>query len=285
MNKLSQEKQFHVLSLLVEGNSIRSTERVTKVHRDTIMRLLVSAGDKASAAMDANCRGLVSKYIQIDEIWTYIGIKQRAAKRRGLNNDENPFLGDQWVFVVMDAQTKLVPIFRIGKRTMENADRVMEELSNRVIGRFQLSTDAFQPYRLSVMKYFGSDRVDYGQVIKSYGTDRYSEVRYSPSRIVSVTLRPVFGNPDITQISTSYIERQNLTIRMQNRRFTRLTNAYSKKLENLQAAMALHFFHYNFMRPHTAHSGATPAMAAGIARSIWTWDDLYNGVRTQRLAA
>ena len=274
MNKLPLEKQILILSHLVEGNSIRSTERLTGVHRDTIMRLLISAGDQASLIMDKYCRNLSSNFIQCDEIWTYVSKKQGTLRRMGQRTDDGNPIGDQWIFVALDAETKLVPTFAVGKRSLDVADILMSELHSRIVTRFQLSTDAWKMYRLSVMKYFGSESISYGQVIKSFGNDRFQEQRYSPSRVTSVTLRPIFGNPNITQISTSFIERQNLTIRMQNRRLTRLTNAYSKKVENLKAAMALHFFHYNFIRPHSSLNGTTPAMAARIARSFWKWEQL-----------
>ena len=210
----------------------------------------------------------------------YVGKKQKQATEE----DKQSGLGDQYIFVALDAETKLVPVFIVGKRVIENADYIMRELSERIPKRFQLSTDAFYAYRLSVLKYFGN-QVDYGQVIKSYGTDRQQEARYSPARVLSVTIRSVLGEPIVKMISTSYIERQNLTIRMENRRLTRLTNAFSKKLENLKAAMALHFFHYDFMRPHSSLDGATPAMAAGIAKSFWSWNDLFEQSRTYQIAA
>lgn len=282
MNKLPLEKQILLLSLLTEGSSIRSIERITGVHRDTIMRLLVSAGDKAQIILDQRCRNLQSNYVQVDEIWSFVGKKQKQAKS---DKDEQNGFGDQYIFVALDAETKLVPVFVVGKRTMENADFIMRELSERIPKRFQLSTDAFPAYRLSVYKYLGGD-VDYGQVIKSYGgTERGQEARYSPAKILSVTIRAVMGQPRVKMISTSYIERQNLTIRMENRRLTRLTNAFSKKVENLKAAMALHFFHYNFIRPHSTLSGATPAMAAGISQSFWSWEDLFEQSRTYKVAA
>ena len=282
MNKLSEEKQILILAHLVEGNSIRSIERITGVHRDTIMRLLVNAGDQAQIILDQRCRNLKSNYVQCDEIWAFVGKKQKQAKSA---EDEQRGYGDQFIFVALDAETKLVPVFVVGKRSMENADYMMKQLSERIPKRFQLSTDAFPAYRLSVYRYLGGE-VDYGQVIKSYGgNDRASEVRYSPAKILSVTIRPVMGQPRVKKISTSYIERQNLTIRMENRRLTRLTNAFFKKVENLKAAMALHFFHYNFMRPHSTLDGATPAMASGISQSFWSWKQFLSEGRTYRVVA
>lgn len=268
--------------MLTEGSSIRSIERITGVNRNTIMSLLVRAGAQAQTILDDRMRNLHANYIQVDEIWAYVGKKQKQAKS---DEDKQNGYGDQYIFVALDAETKLVPIHFVGKRSLENCDRVMRELRDRINNRFQLSTDAFAPYRLAVYRYLGGD-VDYGQVIKSYGgTERGQEARYSPAKILSVTLRAVMGNPNVRKISTSYIERQNLTIRMENRRLTRLTNAFSKKVENLQASMALHFFHYNFMRGHKSLNGVTPAMAAGISRSFWSWDQFLTEERTWRVAA
>jgi IS1 family transposase len=282
MNKLPLEKQILVLSHLVEGSSIRSIERITGVNRNTVMSLLVRAGDQASIILDQRCRNLQSNFVQCDEIWAFVGKKQKQAKS---DADKQNGYGDQYIFVALDAETKLVPVHIVGKRSMENADYIMRELSERIPKRFQLSTDAFPAYRLSVYRYLGGE-VDYGQVIKSYGgTERGQEARYSPAKILSVTIRAVMGQPRVKMISTSYIERQNLTIRMQNRRLTRLTNAFSKKVENLKAAMALHFFHYNFMRPHSTLSGATPAMVAGISQSFWSWQQFFSEERTYKIAA
>lgn len=282
MNKLPLEKQILLLSMLTEGSSIRSIERITGVNRNTVMSLLVRAGQQAQIILDQRCRNLQSNYVQVDEIWSYVSKKQKQATSE---SDKQNGFGDQYIFVALDAETKLVPVFVVGKRTMENADFIMRELSERIPKRFQLSTDAFPAYRLSVYKYLGGE-VDYGQVIKSYGgTERGQEARYSPAKILSVTLRAVMGQPRMKKISTSYIERQNLTIRMENRRLTRLTNAFSKKVENLKAAMALHFFHYNFIRGHSSLHGVTPAMAAGISQSFWSWEQFLMEERTWKVAA
>lgn len=279
MNKLPFEKQAAVLSLLVEGNSIRSTERITGIHRDTIMRLTVRAGQLAQTILDAELTNLQCKVVQCDEIWSFVGKKQKQ-----IRPDDNPELGDQWIFIALDAESKLVVSHFVGKRTQELTDRLMYDLAKKIKGEFQLSTDAFNAYPASVYRALGGD-VHYGQVIKTYGaTTPEEQRRYSPQKIVSVTIRALLGRPDPKLISTSYIERQNLTIRMQSRRLTRLTNAFSKKLENLQGAMSLHFYHYNFMRIHSSVR-CTPAMAAGVARSIWTWEDLFERGRTWGVAA
>jgi len=265
MNTISLSKKALILSSLVEGASIRSIERISGVHRDTIMRLMLSAGQRAEEILDREMIGIQSRYIQVDEIWTYVAKKQKT-----LSKDErlDASLGDQYVFVALDAETKLIPLFRIGKRTGELALSFMRDLQARVSTRIQLSTDSFTPYYEAVEAVWGTE-IDYAQIHKNYREERTGEKRYSPPCIVSITLRPLIGEPKRNHISTSYVERQNLTMRMQMRRFTRLTNAFSKKLENLRAALALHFFHYNFMRIHQSLR-VTPAMQAGISRNIWT---------------
>ena len=281
MYKLPLDKQVLVLSMLTEGSSIRAIERITGVNRNTIMSLLVRAGKQAEVILDQRMRNIKSNFIQVDEIWAYVAKKQKQATEADKQNG----FGDQWVYVALDAETKLVPVHFVSKRGMEGCDRMMEQLRDRITNRFQLSTDAFVGYRLAVYRALGGD-VDYGQVIKSYGgSERGQEARYSPAKILSVTIRPVMGNPRVRMISTSYVERQNLTIRMGNRRLTRLTNAFSKKLENLQAAMALHFFHYNFIRGHSSLEGATPAMAARISPSFWSWEQFLSEDRTWSVAA
>jgi IS1 family transposase len=279
MSKLTYEQKATVLSLLCEGNSIRSAERITGIHRDTIMRLTVSAGEQAQSIMDKRLQNLQCKVVQCDEIWAFLGKKQKKVKP-----EDNPIFGDQWIFIALDAESKLVISQFVGKRTTELTDRLMYDLAKKIKGEFQLSTDAFNAYPASVYRALGGD-VHYGQVVKTYAANTPEDQRrYSPQKIVSVTIRAIMGRPDPKLISTSYIERQNLTVRMQSRRLTRLTNAFSKKYENLVAAMALHFFHYNFMRIHSSVR-CTPAMAAGVTRSIWNWEDLFEGDRTYAVAA
>ncbi|HTY10507.1 MAG TPA: IS1 family transposase [Bacteroidota bacterium] len=267
MNVLPIEKKALVLTLLTEGQSIRATQRITGVDQNTIMSLLVKAGAKAQEILDREMVNIKSNHVEVDEIWGYVGKKQKQLKP--FDSEE---LGDQYIFVAMDAETKLVPAFLVGKRNQINCVALMKELQYRISTRFQLSTDSFAPYFNAVDSVFGTD-VDYGQIHKEYREDNKGERRYSPAQIVRVIINPLIGNPDRKHISTSKIERQNLTMRMGMRRLTRLTNAFSKKLENLKAATALHFYFYNFMRIHQSLR-VTPAMEAKITNRIWGWDDL-----------
>jgi len=264
VNKLSQEKQNQVLSLLVEGASIRSAERITGVHRDTIVRLLARAGDACARVMDKKLTDLKCEEVEVDELWGYVGKKQKHVKV-GENQRE---LGDQYIFIAMDAKTKVVCSFLVGKRSLENAIELMRDLQFRMAGRITLTTDGFTPYITAVEKAFGSN-VDFSQLVKVYTATIAG--RYSPGEFVSAHATTITGNPKRT--STSYIERQNLTVRMHMRRFTRLKNAFSKKLASLKAAAALHFAHYNFMRVHRSLR-VTPAMQAGITDHVWTWGEL-----------
>lgn len=270
VNTLKLEKKIQVLNALIEGNSIRSTERMTGVHRDTITRVVVEVGNKCQQMLDEKLVDLKVDEVECDEIWCYVRKKQKRVTP--LDNARE--VGDQYVFVAMDANTKLVASHLIGKRTGENALELMRDLQWRVNCRFQLTTDGYRPYLEAVERTFGRN-IDFAQLVKLYGGDEKTRERYSPSEIVEAIPVPVTGNPKPDKISTSYVERQNLTMRMQMRRFTRLTNAFSKKLANLKAAVALHFAHYNFMRVHRTLR-VTPAMQAGIADHIWTWDEILN---------
>lgn len=280
MNKLPLEKRMIVLSSLVEGNSIRSIERMTNVNRNTIMSLILSVGRLCEDILDREMVNINSRFVQCDEIWTYVAKKQKQLTELEKSSIE---LGDQYVFVAMDAETKLVPLFSVGKRTSQMAHTFMRDLQYRVVTRFQLSTDSFPGYFDAVDSVFGED-VDYGQVHKEYKEEYRAEKRYSPAQIVSVIIRPMIGQPVRKRISTSYIERQNLTMRMQMRRFTRLTNAYSKKLANLKAAVAIHFVWYNMMRVHSSLR-VTPAMEAGITNHIWDWSEVLAYNKQEKIAA
>lgn len=270
MNILKMEKQETILRALVEGSSIRSIERMTDIHRDTIMRLLVRAGDSCEKIMNTEMRNLSCKNIEVDEIWSYVGKKQRH-----VSIDDNPNeVGDFYTFIALDSDTKLVPVYKVGKRDVYTAQVFISDLASRLDNRIQLSSDKLKAYVEAVEIGFGGD-VDYGQIVKSYEAEPIGPGRYSPPKVVSTAKAYIVGNPNPNKICTSYIERQNLTVRMQVRRFTRLTNAFSKKLENMKAAVSLHFAHYNFVRVHGAIR-MTPAMAAGVTNRIWNISDLLD---------
>ncbi|MEE9441646.1 MAG: IS1 family transposase [candidate division Zixibacteria bacterium] len=270
MNQLKCEKQKMVLSLLVEGNSIRGIERITGSHRDTITRLMISVSEACRYDMYNRFRNLKCNYIEVDEIWTYVAKKQKRLTEAELNNGCQK--GDQYVFVALDRETKLVPAFYIGKRNNLSTYSFIAELSKRINGRFQLTTDMYRPYIDAVIWTFGRS-VNYAMLRKLYHGDGSGREGYSPSRLRGTDTSIIVGDPKPEKICTSYIERQNLTIRTQLRRFTRLTNAFSKTVENLKAAIALHFWHYNFMRIHSTLK-MTPAMAAGIKNNIAIWDEV-----------
>ena len=268
MNHLKLNKQIMIASMLVEGNSNRSIERITNTHRDTIMRLGIRLGERAHELSDNLLTDIKVNQLQIDEIWCYIGKKN---KNLTYNDKQQGELGDQYIYVALDADSKLVPYFEIGKRTIETTINFLEEVKNRINTKFQLTTDSYRGYAYAVETVF-HNRIDYAQLHKVYDSSPEGEKRYSPARIIRVLTKQMLGNPDISKISTSYVERQNLTMRMNMRRLTRLTNAFSKKLYNLWCAVSLHFFYYNFMRIHQSLR-VTPAMQAGVTNHLWNWSD------------
>jgi IS1 family transposase len=267
VNRLSVERRAEAINCLVEGNSIRSTERLTGIHRDTVMRLMVEVGEGCARIMDEKMREVQSKRIQVDEIWSYVRKKQVH-----LQPGENVRAGDFWTWVALDPDTKLVPCYRVSKRKVGDAIEFMADLHSRLANRVQLSSDGLHSYIRAVEQSFGAD-VDYGQVVKFYDAVPVGPGRYAPPKVVKTTRDVIMGAMDKHEISTSLVERQNLTMRMQMRRFTRLTNGFSKKLENLKAAVALHFCHYNFVRLHGS-TRVTPAMAAGVENRLWTLEEL-----------
>jgi IS1 family transposase len=270
--RIAEETAFRAIQCLIEGCSIRSTERMTGLHRDTIMQLLVLAGERCEKLLDSKMRGLKCNYIQCDEIWTYCFKKQRRVRR-----DDPAEFGDQWVFVAIDAETKLIPSFEIGKRSRETTYRFLSDLEQRITDRCQLTTDGFHFYERAVEDTFAG-RADFAQLIKLYGDyGQFGNERYSPGKIMEVISKVRDGRPDPEHISTSHVERQNLTMRMAIRRFTRLTNAFSKKLDNLKAACALHFAFYNFCRVHKSLR-VSPAVEAGITDHVWSISELLMGV-------
>lgn len=270
MNNLKSQKQEMVISALVEGSSVRSTERMTGVHRDTIIRLMVRVGNACEGFMDQVMVNLKCKKVQVDEIWCYVGKKQRHLKKE----DDPNACGNFWTWVAIDADSKLIPSYKVGKRDSEMARIFLDDLSSRLKNRIQLSSDMLPYYVDAVEESFGPD-IDYGQIVKSYEAEAIGPGRYSPPQVISAERKPIIGDPDYSHISTSYVERQNLTMRMSMRRFTRLTNAFSKKVDNLKAAVSLHFAHYNFVRIHKTLK-CTPAMESGIDNRLWTIGDLID---------
>jgi len=268
MNLLAAEKEIQIISALIEGNSVRAAARLVGVEHKTVMRVLVRAGDTCARLLNQRVRRIWAKRIQMDEIWTFVFKKQA----RITTVDDEAVMGDQYVFVGMDSDTKLVISYLIGKRDATTAFHVVRDLQERLVHRVQLTTDGFRPYLAAVEDNFGAD-IDYAMLVKVFSGDETNRERYSPSDIVDSRPVPVMGTPDFRHISTSFVERQNLTIRMQLRRFTRLTNGFSKKLSHLKAALAIHFTWYNFVRVHQTLR-VTPAMEAGIADRIWHVMDL-----------
>jgi IS1 family transposase len=270
-NSLNKTEQTTVIAGLAEGNSIRSIERMTHIHRDTIMRLGVRVGEACAQILDENMRGLDCRHVEVDEIWGFVG-----KKKKNVTPVDSPDLGDVWTFIAVDAETKIVPCYRVGKRDSLNAHAFLYDLSLRLKNRIQLSADAMESYVGAVQQAFGTDGVDFGQIVKTYSPTEASKAassRYSPGEVVEVKKAVVYGKPVMDDICTSYVERQNLTLRMHCRRLTRLTNAFSKKLDNFKAAIGLHFAYYNFVLKHGT-LGVTPAMAAGVAKDFWTVADL-----------
>ena len=278
MNKLSIEKRTQVIRALVEGNSIRATCRMTDTAKGTVTRLLASVGIACSKYQDVFLRNLPCKTIQCDEIWSFVYAKQKNVP----DDKQGRFgYGDVWTWTAIDADTKLIPSWLVGLRDAGYGYAFMRDLRSRLANRVQLTTDGHKVYLNAVEDTFGSE-VDYAMLVKLYGKEIDTETRYSPAKCMGTDKRIVQGSPDSRLISTSYSERQNLTMRMSMRRFTRLTNAFSKKIENLEHAVALHFMYYNFARPHQSLASpypTTPAMAAGVSDHIWSIEEIVSLVK------
>ena len=269
-NNLPASKQVAVLSALVEGCSVRSVSRLTGAHVGTILKLLVRVGEGCEALSDAMMRELPLTHVECDEIWGYVQKKQRWVT----DKDDRSRVGDIWTFVAIDADTKLIPTWKVGKRTAETTRAFVADLKGRLANRVQISTDGLELYIEAIEQSFGA-AVDYASIVKSYEAEPIGPGRYSPPKVTAVDKTKVMGAPDMRRASTSYVERQNLTMRMGIRRLTRLTNAFSKKPENHRAAVALHFAHYNFVRRHQTLR-TTPAMAAGVSKHMWEMDELLH---------
>ena len=264
MNKLSNEDRVRAVACLVEGNSLRATVRMTGIHRTTILKLLVELGEACADYQAKTLVNLPCKRIQCDEIWSFVGAKEKNTS----DEKKAEGWGDAWTWVAIDAETKLVPCWFVGPRDAGAAMFFIHDLKNRLANRVQLTTDGNKCYLNAVDDAFGAE-VDYAMLIKIYGEAPGGEVRYSPSNVVGAAKDAIIGKPAMKHVSTSFVERQNLTMRMQMRRFTRLTNAFSKKLANHEAAIALHYMHYNFARIHQTLR-VTPAMEAKVADHVWS---------------
>jgi IS1 family transposase len=268
VNHLRTEKKLAVLGALVEGCSVRSTERLTGVHRDTIIKFLVRVGTGCAALLDTKMVNLGCERLELDELWSFVGKKQRRVKA----TDDVSRVGDMWTYVAIDATSKLIPSFLVGKRDAQNTNAFVSDVAARMRNRVQISTDGLRMYVEAVNAAFG-DNVDYAEIVKSYEADAIGLGRYSPPKVSSTEKTPIVGEPISEYVSTSYIERSNLNMRMGMRRFTRSTNAFSKKLENHMAAVALYVAHYNFVRTHRTLR-VTPAVAAGVEAGRWDLDEL-----------
>lgn len=278
MNTLDTARRAAIIRSLCEGNSIRATARMTGAAKATILKLLVEVGEFCSVWQDYRLRQLQSVRVEADEIWAFVGAKQKRARHAGQ--------GDVWTFTAIDSDTKLMISWLVGARSTENAVIFMRDVAARLTNRVQLTTDGHGMYLTAVREAFGFARVDYAMLVKKYGqTDNAADPsrRYSPPVCIGCEKERMIGRPDMDLVSTSYVERANLSLRMQQRRFTRLTNAFSKKAENHAHAVSLYFFYYNFCRAHQTltenHPNryrTTPAMAAGLTDRVWKIEDLLS---------
>ncbi len=271
MNKLTRDERARILHLLCEGNSIRAITRMTGASKTTVTKLVVDAGTAAAWYQDRVFHSLSCKRLQIDEIWGFVGAKAKNAdpvlKAAGL-------AGDAWLWMATDAETKLVPCWHVGSRDGDAAMEFIDDLASRLANRVQITTDGHKAYLDAIDTAFGG-QVDYAMLVKLFGQAPEGDRRYSPAECTGAIKMSIQGHPDLKHVSTSYAERNNLNVRMHSRRMTRLTNAFSKKMENHAHAMALHFLYYNFVRIHQTLR-TTPAMAAGVTKRLWEIGDIVN---------
>ena len=269
MNKLPSAKRAEILGLMAEGVSLRAITRLTGVSKNTLAKMLEDAGEAFMDYQDLTLRNLPCKRVQVDEIWSFVYAKAKnVAGAKAAPADA----GDIWTWTAICADTKLIPSFYVGKRDGEAASEFVSDLAGRLASRIQLTSDGHKPYLEAVEESFGAE-IDYAMLIKHYGEPVGALGRYSPGECTGIEQRRVEGRPDKAHVSTSYVERSNLSIRMGNRRLTRLTNAFSKKAANHERAMAIYFMHYNFVRIHQT-IGCTPAMAAGVTTKLWELADM-----------
>jgi len=271
MNRLTLKARAQILGLMVEGMSIRAISRVTGASKNTIVKLLADVGAACSKYQDEHLRNLPCKRLQLDEIWSFVGAKEKNVPRE----EKGGGRGDVWTWTAIDADTKLIPSWHVADRSAEAAHAFIRDLQGRITGRPQVTTDGLKVYVTAILDEMGESHVDYAMLIKVYGDGEPIEgqKRYSPAEIVETKKVEVFGVPDPKHISTSFVERQNLTMRMSMRRFTRLTNGFSKKLENHVHAISLYFMHYNFVRIHQTLR-VTPAMEAGVSNHLWSLEEI-----------
>jgi IS1 family transposase len=273
MNMLSLEEKTRILAALVEGNSIRATVRMTGAAKGTVIRLLREVGAACERFHALWVRDLTCKQIQADEVWSFVHAKDKNLREDLRESREH---GSAWTFIALCPDCKLIAAWKLGKRDIATTSRFMGDLARKMRGKFQLSTDGYETYLSAVVSHFRSTMIDYAMIEKQYGnagSNRNPDTRYSPAQVKGVKKRVLIGDPDEDSICTSHVERANLTLRMRNRRFTRLTNGFSKRMENHRYALAIHFFHYNFVRKHQSIK-KTPAQAAGITQNAWTVTDM-----------
>src|ERR1017187_8283658 len=280
MNKLSLDKKVAVISALVEGCSVRSTVRLTGVAKGTILRLLAEVGQAWAESQDRVIRNVSAQRVQVDEIWSYVGCKEKNVTPEKFDAQ---ICGDVWTFTAIEAQSKLVISWMVGRRDAGCAAEFLRDVESRLANRIQLTTDGHKMYLVAVPDAFASE-VDYAQLVKVYGNDPEGQKRYSPAQCLGTKRVDIIGTPDHDHISTSYVERQNLNMRMNMRRFTRLTNAFSKKIENHIHSVALFHMHYNFVRIHQTLR-VTPAMEAGICHCVWSIRDIVRMTEALPLTA
>lgn len=272
MNVLKPERKLAIVSALIEGCSARSASRLTGCHLETVLKVLVETGKRCESLLDEKIRGIQCEAIEVDEIWTFISKKQRMVTDDDKAN--HPEYGDAYTFVALDPDTKLIISHLVGKRNPIHTNRFIYDLSKRIQGSTQVSTDGYSPYIPAIQSHFGF-RAIHAEIIKTYNSENPGMGRYAPPKIASVQIKERWGVPNRSRISTSYVERNNWTIRCSIKRFTRLTNAFSRKLENLRAAVSLWFAYYNFCRVHGSLR-ITPAMAAGISDHIWSLEEVLS---------
>lgn len=269
MNQLSREKRVQIINLLVEGNSMRATARIADVAFNSVKKLFIDTARVCAEYQDKTFRNLTCKKIQMDEVWSFV-----YSKQKNVPDGMEGKAGDVWTWVAIDADSKLVPSWRIGKRDSQTANEFISDLASRLKNRVQITSDGFRPYLEAIEGAFGAS-VDYAMLVKIYGEDIEGQKRYSPAECVGAKKTKIIGDPDLCCISTSFVERQNLTLRMSIRRFTRLSNGFSKKIENHAHSIALHYAYYNLCRIHKSLR-VTPAMAAGVTDRVWKIDDIVN---------